>query len=113
MYLSELKKNFISLGVLDLDGYKFIGQNGVMKVSKGALVVMKSEKVRNLYKLKRSTQVSEVAIVSKKEEEGTHLWHQQLGHVSEKGLQVLMKNKSLPNLKSLNLDFCKHYVYLK
>ena len=45
------------------------------KASKCALVVMKAEKVGNIYKLKGSTQVSEVAIVSEEEEEGTRLWH--------------------------------------
>ena len=62
----KLKKNLISLGVLDSDGYKFTGQDGVLKVSKGALVVMKAEKVRNLYRLKGNTQVSEATIVSEK-----------------------------------------------
>eukprot|EP00253_Pinus_taeda_P029664 PITA_29664 len=45
IHVPELKKNLISLGVLDSDGYKFTGQNEVLKVSKGALVVMKAEKV--------------------------------------------------------------------
>ena len=85
----------------------------MLKVSKGALVVMKAENVRTLYRLKGSTQISEATVASEKEEAGTHLWHQQLGHMSEKGLQVLMKCKSLPGLKSLNLDFCKHCVYGK
>ena len=53
MYLIE--KKLISLGVLDSDCYKFISQNGVLKVFKGALVVMKEEKVGNLYRLKGST----------------------------------------------------------
>ena len=48
--------------------------------------------------------------MSEKAEEGTHLWRQRLGHMSEKGLQVLMKRKSLPDLKSLKLEFCKHCV---
>ena len=107
-HVPDLKKNLISLGVLDSNGYKFTGQNGVLKVSKGALVVMKAEKVGNLYRLKGSTQVSEAAIVSDKAEEGSRLWHQRLGHMSEKGLQVLMNRKLLPDLKSLKLDFCKH-----
>ena len=54
-HVPNLKKNLISLGVLDLDGYKFTGHNGMLKVFKGALVVMKAEKVRNLYRLKGST----------------------------------------------------------
>ena len=89
------------------------GQDGIFKVSKGALVVMKAEKVGNLYRLKGSTQVSEAVVASEKEEAGTHLWHQRLGHMSEKGLQILMKHKSLPDLKSLKLDFYKHCVYGK
>eukprot|EP00253_Pinus_taeda_P022622 PITA_22622 len=56
--VSNLKKNLISLGVLDSNGYKFTGQNDVLKVFKGALVVMKVEKVRNIYRLKGSTQIS-------------------------------------------------------
>ena len=112
-HVPDLKKKLISLGVLDLDGYKFTGHDGVLKVFKGALVVMKAEKVGNLYRLKGSTQVSEAVVVSEKEEAGTHLWHQRLGHMSEKGLHILMKRKSLPDLKSLKLDFCKHCVYGK
>ena len=38
-----LKRNFISLSTLDLNGYKFIGKGKVIKVSKGALVVMKGK----------------------------------------------------------------------
>eukprot|EP00253_Pinus_taeda_P009961 PITA_09961 len=66
--VSHLKKILIYLGVLDSDGYKFTGEDGIFKVSKGALVVMKVEKVRNLYSLRGSTQVSEVVVASKKEE---------------------------------------------
>ena len=74
-HVPDLKKNLISLGVLDLDGYKFAGQNGVLKVFKGTLVVMKAEKVRFIYRLKGSTRISEPAIASEKEEAGTRLWH--------------------------------------
>ena len=48
----------------------------MLKVSKGALVVMKVEKIRNLYRLNGSTHVSEATIVSEKAEEDTHLWNQ-------------------------------------
>ena len=33
-HISELKKNMISLGVLDSAGYQFAAQRGVMEVSK-------------------------------------------------------------------------------
>jgi hypothetical protein len=34
-YVPELKLNLISLGVLDSGGYKYTGQGGALKVSKG------------------------------------------------------------------------------
>jgi 5'-3' exoribonuclease 2 len=56
-YVLDLKLNLISLGILDSSGYKYIGQGGELKVSKGSLVVMKVAKVDNLYKLEGSIEV--------------------------------------------------------
>ena len=52
-HVLDLKKNLISLGVLDSDGYKFTDQDGVLKVSKGALMVLKAEKVEKSLQVKR------------------------------------------------------------
>ena len=43
-HVVELKKNLISLGVLVSCGHKFTALSGVLKVSKGALVVTKRQK---------------------------------------------------------------------
>ena len=40
----DLKRNFISLSTLDSKGYKYIGEGGALKVSKGPFVVMKGHK---------------------------------------------------------------------
>ena len=37
----DLRKNMISLGTLDCNGFSYKSTNGVMKVSKGAMRVMK------------------------------------------------------------------------
>ena len=76
-------------------------------------MVMKARRTRNLYKLVGRTQVNGIALVSEEESGPTQLWHQRLGHMSEKGLQVLMNRKLLPNLKTLNFVFCKHCIYGK
>lgn len=112
-HVPKLKKNLISLGVLDFGGYKFTGQGGALKVSKGILVVTKATKIGNLYKLEGSTQVNEAVATSDEANEPVRLWHQRLGHMSEKGLNALINYKLLPNLKSLNLNFCKHCVLRK
>lgn len=43
--------NLISLGALDFKGFKCIIAGGVAKVVNGALVIMKGEMVRNLYRV--------------------------------------------------------------
>lgn len=40
MYVPELKKNLISLGTLDSKGCKCIVAGGVMKMVRGAMVIM-------------------------------------------------------------------------
>ena len=40
-HVSDLRKNLISLGTLDCNGFSYKSTNGVMKVSKGAMRVMK------------------------------------------------------------------------
>uniref|UniRef100_A0A2N9G8B6 CCHC-type domain-containing protein n=1 Tax=Fagus sylvatica TaxID=28930 RepID=A0A2N9G8B6_FAGSY len=39
-HIPDMKKNLISLGTLDSKGYSYKFENGIMKVSKGAMVVM-------------------------------------------------------------------------
>jgi hypothetical protein len=50
-HVPELGKNLIFLGVIDYVGYKCTTQGGVLKVSKGILIVMKAKKIGNLYQL--------------------------------------------------------------
>ena len=40
-HVPDLKRNLISLSTFDAKGYKYIDEGGVLKISKGALVVMK------------------------------------------------------------------------
>ena len=111
--MPELRKNLISLGVLDSRGHKFIGLSGILKVYKGALVVMKALKTWNIYKLVGRTKVKDTPLIYEDMSGPTQLWHQNIGHMSERGLQVLMNRKLLPNLKYLDLMFCRHYIFGK
>jgi hypothetical protein len=43
----------------------------------------------------------------------TSLWHHRLGHMSEKGMQILQKINLFPYLKQIDLDFCENCVYGK
>ena len=48
-HVSKLKWNLISLEMLDDYGFSWKGDKGVLKVSKGSLVVMKGVKDHSLY----------------------------------------------------------------
>ena len=54
-YVPQMKKNIISVGAVESKGFKMTLENGILKVTKGFLVVMKEIKDRNLYYLKGST----------------------------------------------------------
>lgn len=91
-HVPKLKKNLISLGALDSSGFKYTSQGGALKVSKGILVVMKAINIGNFYKLEKSI---EAMVVFEEVSASSCLWHQQLGHMSKKGLQVLVTCKLL------------------
>ena len=41
------------------------------------------------------------------------LWHNKLGHMSEKGMKLFYSKKVLPGLKCVNMDLCESCVYGK
>ncbi|KAL3834104.1 hypothetical protein ACJIZ3_008840 [Penstemon smallii] len=87
-----------------------------MKIIKGALVVMKTEKIAaNLYMLKGETQQEgEASIASATSAENLMMmWHRKLGHMSERGLKILAEQELLPGLKNVSLSFCEHCVTSK
>ena len=86
-----------------------------MKITKGALMVMKGQKISTLYKLIGNTVVRRVAIITPVESsiDDTKLWHMRLGHIGERGMLELQKRNLLKGVKTCKLDFCKYYVYGK
>ena len=64
-HVSHVKRNLISLSTLDSKKYKYIGEGGVLKVSKGVLVLMKGHKrFAKLYVLQGSTITGDVVVAS-------------------------------------------------
>jgi hypothetical protein len=109
-HVPEVEKNLISLGTLDSNSYGYKSEGGVMKVTKGAMVVMKEQKnSNNIYKLLESTVVGGIASVESKFD-CTILWHMRLGHMSEQGILELHKKNLLKGVKTCKLDFCKFCV---
>ena len=70
----------------------------------------KGPKIGTLYTLKILIGKSYLAVVTK-EGNSADLWHKHLGHMSEKGLKILVGKNLFPGLKSYNLDLCEHCIY--
>jgi len=92
-HIPNLKRNLISLGTLESNESKYLAEDGVLKISKGALVLMKGEKHVSLYILQGSTVIG-LAIVNTHSLKtllnyGMLAW--ELGHMSKKGMKMLSK----------------------
>jgi len=109
-HVPDLGKNLISTEQLASEGCISIFTDKTWKVIKGSLVIAKGEKVGTLYLCIGNTD-SSIYLASTGVD--TALWHHRLGHMSEKGMQILHKRNLLPDLKQIDLDFCEHCVYGK
>ncbi|GAV82844.1 LOW QUALITY PROTEIN: gag_pre-integrs domain-containing protein, partial [Cephalotus follicularis] len=88
-------------------------EDGVLKISKGAILFMKGLKVGSLYKLQGSTVIGSVTVSSSvSDSDGTKLWHMRLGRISERGMHNLSK-RGLLGVTTKKLDFCEHCIYGK
>ena len=61
-YVPQFKKNLISVGALKTLSHEITIRDGVLKMTKGSMVVLKGVRRNNLYYLKGSTVTSKVAI---------------------------------------------------
>jgi hypothetical protein len=109
-HVPDLRKNLISTGKLASEGCISIFTDKVWKVTKGSLVIIKGEKVGTLYLCTGNTD-SSIYLASTGVD--IALWHHRIGHMSEKGMQILHKINLFPDLKQIDLDFCEHCVYGK
>ena len=80
------------------------------KVTKGALVIAKGEKVGTLYLYNGIS--NSVNVLTSKGADAA-LWHHRLGHMSEKGMKILHSRNLFPGLKNVDLDFCENCIYGK
>jgi len=101
------RKNLLSLGALEAQGYKFSGADGVLKVTKGFMMVLKEERTMNLYKVITSVMIGDAFVATK---DTSRLWYIRLEHMSERGLQALHNKGVLPDIKYCKLNPCKFCI---
>ncbi|KAK8921663.1 hypothetical protein KSP39_PZI019972 [Platanthera zijinensis] len=104
-HIPDLRMNLISVGRLDDGGFTSIEGGGTWRLMKGSLVVAKGRKCCGLYRTKAKICGPSVNAA---EGDSMELWHRRLGHISEKNLKILVKNKVLPELSGGLPDTCAH-----
>ena len=113
-YVSDLKKNLISLATLDKIRCRITCEGRVMKIARGSLVVMKGKLNGSLYALEGSTILGSTNIsTDTMSDHDTKLWHLRLGHMVERGMFKLSKQGLFDGKRFRNLGFCEQYVYGK
>ncbi|KAG8481247.1 hypothetical protein CXB51_026047 [Gossypium anomalum] len=106
-YVPDLRKNLISLSILDLKGCRINIESSGIKVSRGALVLLKDKRTGSFYILEGSTVTGEIGRPSfVTESKSTRLERRQLGHRREKGMTVSLKRGSLLDAGFEKLRHC-------
>ena len=95
-HIPAMKINLISTGQLGDSGCLSTFGKTWWKIIKGALVIAKGDRIGTLYLCPHNTDYS---IYVASTEVGETLWHHRLGHISEKGMQIIHSRKLLPYLK--------------
>ncbi|GJS07465.1 retrovirus-related pol polyprotein from transposon TNT 1-94 [Tanacetum coccineum] len=97
-YIPELKRNLISLGTLDREGYAVKLQNGRVKVIKVSLMVLSGTmKVNYVYSLDGWAKLGKASVGIQEKESLAQVWHKRLDHISEAGLRELENREVLGN----------------
>ncbi|GJU39486.1 retrovirus-related pol polyprotein from transposon TNT 1-94 [Tanacetum coccineum] len=93
-YIPDLKRNLISLGTLDQEGYTVKLQNIRVKVIKGSLMVLSGNiKGNYVYSLDGRAESGEASVGVQEKESLAQVWHKRPGHIGEAGLHELEKKR--------------------
>ncbi|GKA99773.1 retrovirus-related pol polyprotein from transposon TNT 1-94 [Tanacetum coccineum] len=106
-YIPGLKKRLITDGQLDEEGYHVGFGDQQWNVTKGSLVVAHGNKRGSLYMVEVPSDGINAAIDGKG---NAALWHQRLGHMSEKGMQILASKGMILDLQKAVVGFCEPCV---
>ena len=98
-----MRRNLISVGQLDDEEHAILFVSGTWKVTKGVKVLARRKKIGTLYMTSSPRDTIAVADVST----DTSLEHCRLGHMSKKGMKMLLSKGKLLELKSIDFDMCE------
>ena len=118
-YMPEIGRNLISLGTLENKGCEFKAAKGILKITRGCTLIMRgyrkgSDTLYFLNEVARKAEScsgeSSPTVINLSEKDQTQLWHSRLGHVGQKGLEMLVKKGCVPSDQVSIIKFCEDCV---
>ncbi|WKA08799.1 hypothetical protein VitviT2T_026489 [Vitis vinifera] len=105
-HIPDIRINLISTGKLDDEGFCNTFRDSQWKLTRGSMVIAKVNKSSSLYFMQ--ARVIDSSINAVDDDSTFELWHNRLGHMSEKGLMILAKKNLLSGMKKGSLKRCAH-----
>ncbi|RVW11901.1 Retrovirus-related Pol polyprotein from transposon TNT 1-94 [Vitis vinifera] len=96
---------------LDDEGFYNTFRDSQWKLTRGSMVIAKGNKSCSLYLMQ--ARVIDSSINAVDDDSTFELWHNRLGHMSEKGLMILAKKNLLSAMKKGSLKRCAHCLARK
>ena len=110
-HIPDIRMNLISTRKLDDEGLSNTFRDSQWKLTRDFMVVAKGKKRSSLYLMQ--ARVIDSSINAVDDDSIVELWHNKLGHMSEKGLMILAKKNLLSGMKKGSLKMCAHCLVRK
>ncbi|KAF3633924.1 putative glucan endo-1,3-beta-glucosidase A-like [Capsicum annuum] len=112
LYIPKLRRNLISVSLLDKNGFKYVTISEKIVINKGEMYVGKDYLTEGLYKMNVMTIEINKSLNSSYFLESYDLWNEHLGHVNYETLRKLINLEVLPNFEC-NKSKCQTCVESK
>jgi hypothetical protein len=109
-YVPDLQRNLISLGVLDDLNYDIMINAGYIKILRNSHLIVEAPKRHGLYILQTQNIFDSTSAALSVSNDKSQIWHKRLGHISDKGLQILKKQGAFGNDNIEKLSFCDYCI---
>jgi len=107
-HVPDLRKSLLSLWALEAQGCKFSGADGRIKLQRAPWHSQRRTDCKLIQDERKNYYWW--CFSNNREEDTIRLWHMRLGHMSERGLQVLQKKSALSGIKYCKVDLCKFCI---
>ena len=109
LYIPNVRRNLISVFVLDKKGYEIRLKFGRVTICKGN-VKLKGVRIDDMYALDNNIFNKDLVCYYSIVLDSSYLWHLRLGHISKNKIERMSKTGILPNLNIENFDVCESCI---